>query len=70
MILIALTFGRSAAGQEAAIRFENATEASSFTSLPDFGGHGIPVADADGDGWLDIYVQHLQRSGGSADRCS
>jgi hypothetical protein len=58
-VLGALTFDRGAYGQVAAIRFENATEASGFTSLANFGGHGVQVADVDGDGWLDVYVTNI-----------
>ena len=49
-------------GQEeepAAIAFRNVTSESGFASLPDVGGHGIQVADVDGDGWLDVYVTHI-----------
>ncbi len=48
-----------ASGQSESIRFENATEASGFVSLPNRGGHGIQVADVDGDGWLDVYVTNI-----------
>jgi hypothetical protein len=58
-VLGALTCGRSVLGREAAIRFENATEVSGFSSLRNFGGHGIQVVDVDGDGWLDVYVTNI-----------
>jgi hypothetical protein len=58
-VLAALTLGRGASAQDEVIQLENATEASRFTSLPNFGGHGIQVVDADGDGWLDIYVTNI-----------
>jgi hypothetical protein len=45
--------------QNEAIRFENATESSGFRSLSNLGGHGIQVADIDGDGWLDVYVTNI-----------
>jgi hypothetical protein len=45
--------------QDAAVRFENATESSGFTSLASFGGHGIQVVDVDSDGWLDVYVTNI-----------
>jgi hypothetical protein len=43
----------------AEIRFTNATAEAGFVSLQDFGGHGIQVADIDGDGLLDVYVTHI-----------
>jgi len=43
----------------AALSFTNATVESGFTSLLDLGGHGIQVADIDGDGLLDVYVTHI-----------
>ena len=43
----------------AALSFTNATAESGFTSLLDLGGHGIQVADIDGDGLLDVYVTHI-----------
>lgn len=43
----------------AGIGFTNATVESGFVSLADFGGHGIQVADIDGDGLLDVYVTHI-----------
>ena len=43
----------------AALSFTNATAESGFTSLLDVGGHGIQVADIDGDGLLDVYVTHI-----------
>ncbi len=49
----------SVAANAAEIRFTNVTEASGFKSLETFGGHGIQVADVDGDGWLDVYVTHI-----------
>jgi hypothetical protein len=39
--------------------FTNETFASGFESLEDLGGHGVQVADVDGDGWLDVYVTHI-----------
>lgn len=44
---------------ESGIRFTNQTASSGFVSLADLGGHGIQVADVDGDGWLDVYVTHI-----------
>jgi hypothetical protein len=41
------------------LRFTNATASAGFTSLEDFGGHGIQVADVNGDGWLDVYVTNI-----------
>ncbi len=40
-------------------RFRNATAESSFLSIQGYGGHGIQVADIDGDGFLDVYVTHI-----------
>jgi hypothetical protein len=40
-------------------RFTNVTASSKFHSLPDHGGHGVQCADANGDGWDDIYVTHI-----------
>ncbi len=54
-----LAIAGAAFGQDDSIRFENATEASGFVSLSNRGGHGIQVADVDGDGWLDIYVTNI-----------
>jgi hypothetical protein len=42
-----------------AVSFVNATEASGFVSAPGFGGHGIQIADVNGDGWLDVYVTNI-----------
>ena len=42
-----------------AVGFTNVTVESGFVSLLDFGGHGIQVADIDGDGLLDVYVTHI-----------
>jgi len=41
------------------VGFTNATAESGFVSLQDLGGHGIQVADIDGDGLLDVYVTHI-----------
>ena len=41
------------------IAFRNVTSESGFRSSPDLGGHGIQVADVNGDGWLDVYVTHI-----------
>jgi hypothetical protein len=54
-----LCLAGTAPAQTDAIRFENATEASGFVSLPTRGGHGIQVVDVDRDGWLDIYVTNI-----------
>ncbi len=43
----------------AAPRFRNATAESGFVSITGYGGHGIQVADIDGDGLLDVYVTHI-----------
>jgi hypothetical protein len=40
-------------------RFRNVTAESGFLSLQGYGGHGIQVADVDGDGLLDVYVTHI-----------
>jgi hypothetical protein len=40
-------------------RFRNVTAESGFLSLQGYGGHGIQVADVDGDGRLDVYVTHI-----------
>ena len=58
-ILGLMTIAASGFGQSETIRFENVTEASGFVSLPNGGGHGIQVADIDGDGWLDVYVTNI-----------
>lgn len=39
--------------------FTDATLSAGFSSLDTFGGHGIQVADVNGDGWLDVYVTHI-----------
>lgn len=41
------------------IGFTNVTAESGFVSLADLGGHGVQVADIDGDGLLDVYVTHI-----------
>ena len=41
------------------LRFQPFSEEAGFHSLELFGGHGIQVADVDGDGWLDVYVTHI-----------
>jgi enediyne biosynthesis protein E4 len=41
------------------LRFKNATAESGFLSITGYGGHGIQVADIDGDGLLDVYVTHI-----------
>ncbi len=40
-------------------RFRNRTAESGFLSIQGYGGHGIQVADVDGDGLLDVYVTHI-----------
>ena len=40
-------------------RFRNVTAESGFLSIQGYGGHGIQVADIDGDGLLDVYVTHI-----------
>ncbi|HEY7697175.1 MAG TPA: CRTAC1 family protein [Vicinamibacteria bacterium] len=40
-------------------RFRNVTAESGFLSIRGYGGHGIQVADIDGDGLLDVYVTHI-----------
>jgi hypothetical protein len=56
-IVFATLLAAAASAQE--IRFENATDASGFLSIQGYGGHGIQVADIDGDGLLDVYVTHI-----------
>jgi hypothetical protein len=46
-------------GSSGTLRFTNVSESAGFTSLDTFGGHGIQVADVNGDGWLDVYVTHI-----------
>lgn len=41
------------------VTFTNWTFGSGFVSLENFGGHGVQVADINGDGWLDVYVTHI-----------
>jgi hypothetical protein len=40
-------------------RFTNVTASSKFHSLRSLGGHGVQCADANGDGWDDIYVTNI-----------
>ncbi len=49
----------AAPGGAGGVTFTNATVSAGFVSLQDFGGHGIQVADMDGDGLLDVYVTHI-----------
>ena len=46
---------RSAAG----FQFTNITNKAGFVSLRNFGGHGVQVADATGDGLADLYVTNI-----------
>jgi len=60
---LCLAGAATATGQTAppttGLGFTNATVESGFVSLQDLGGHGIQVADIDGDGLLDVYVTHI-----------
>lgn len=47
------------AGQSTEFDFSNITNSAGFSSLRNFGGHGVQMADATGDGLLDIYVTHI-----------
>jgi hypothetical protein len=47
------------AGQSAKFDFTNITRSAGFTSLRNFGGHGVQAADANGDGLVDVYVTHI-----------
>jgi hypothetical protein len=58
LTLLILLAAASAASQSTAT-FTNQTAESGFLSLELYGGHGIQVADIDGDGLLDIYVTHI-----------
>lgn len=57
LCLAATAAALSATAQE--IRFQNRTAESGFLSIQGYGGHGIQVADVDGDGLLDVYVTHI-----------
>ena len=62
MLVIVVGLAAVAVGQtppSAGVGFTNVTGESGFVSLRDFGGHGIQVADIDGDGLLDVYVTHI-----------
>ena len=45
--------------QSAKFDFSNITNSSGFISLRNFGGHGVQVADATGDGLVDVYVTNI-----------
>ena len=47
------------AGQAATFDFTNITNSAGFTSLRNFGGHGVQAADANGDGLVDIYATNI-----------
>ena len=62
MLVIVIGLAAVAVAQtppSAAVSFTNVTGESGFVSLRDLGGHGIQVADIDGDGLLDVYVTHI-----------
>jgi len=40
-------------------KFANVTNQVGFTSLRNYGGHGVQAADATGDGFADIYVTNI-----------
>jgi hypothetical protein len=42
-----------------AFPFTNATDSSRFVSLANFGGHGVQLADTNGDLLIDIYVTNI-----------
>ena len=46
-------------GQSTEFDFSNITNSAGFSSLRNFGGHGVQIADANGDGLPDIYVTHI-----------
>ena len=58
MTLLVLLAASSVAAQST-VTFTNQTAESGFLSLEGYGGHGIQVADVDGDGLLDVYVTHI-----------
>jgi hypothetical protein len=58
-IVVALITVSAPAPLEGSVRFRNATAESGFLSIEGYGGHGIQVADIDGDGLLDVYVTHI-----------
>jgi hypothetical protein len=57
--LLRLSPSGARASSAAEVRFSNLNFSSGFTSLPSFGGHGIQVADVNGDDWLDVYVTNI-----------
>ncbi|HLE68767.1 MAG TPA: VCBS repeat-containing protein, partial [Vicinamibacteria bacterium] len=57
LLLVGLLVSPSLAAAQP--RFRNATAESGFLSIEGYGGHGIQVADVDGDGLLDVYVTHI-----------
>lgn len=59
VVLIALTGSAVSAQEGPGVRFRNRTAESGFLSIEGYGGHGIQIADIDGDGLLDVYVTHI-----------
>ncbi len=59
LVILLTALAHAQTDPPAALSFTNATAESGFTSLLDVGGHGIQVADIDGDGLLDVYVTHI-----------
>jgi hypothetical protein len=54
-----IVFYVSVATSAERFRFTNTTASSKFHSLRNHGGHGVQCADANGDGWDDIYVTNI-----------
>lgn len=59
VVILALTASAASAEEGPGVRFRNRTAESGFLSIEGYGGHGIQVADIDGDGRLDVYVTHI-----------
>jgi enediyne biosynthesis protein E4 len=59
-LVLTLAVVADTSGQpSSSVRFRNVTAESGFLSIQGYGGHGIQVADIDGDGLLDVYVTHI-----------